>query len=56
MIQSDSQDRARILLQLGVAMVHELLEFDSEKSLFGSVQKIKQVEFELNIELELLNP
>ena len=55
MIQSDSQDRARILLQLGVAMIHELLGFDSEKNSFGSVRKIKQVEFELNIELELLN-
>ena len=35
--------------------VRELLGFDSEKSSFGLVRKIKRVEFELDIELELLN-
>ena len=35
--------------------VRELLEFDSEKRSFGSIRKIKRVEFEPDIELELLN-
>ena len=59
LVPSINSDLVKILFKLRSISFSthgiQLLVFDSKKNSFGSIRKIKRVEFKFDIELELLN-